>query len=93
MIGIPMPILIRMILNIGVDSIIGSIPFFGDLADFFLKSNQRNRKLIENYLEFPQKTKRRSTVWLFFFMSILISFFSILLYLGRSLYDMVIKAM
>ena len=44
--GVPKITLLRMALNIGVDYVIGSIPFLGDAFDFFWKSNQRNMDLI-----------------------------------------------
>jgi hypothetical protein len=44
--GVPKITLLRMALNIGVDYVVGSIPFLGDAFDFFWKSNQRNMDLI-----------------------------------------------
>src|SRR3954471_6545959 len=44
--GVPKITLLRMATNIGIDYLVGSIPFIGDAFDFFWKSNQRNMNLI-----------------------------------------------
>lgn len=47
--GVPTVILFRMLLNILIDVLIGAIPLFGDIFDFFWRSNRRNLNLIERY--------------------------------------------
>jgi Domain of unknown function (DUF4112) len=44
--GVPKITLLRMAFNIGLDYVIGVIPFFGDAFDFFWKSNKQNMDLI-----------------------------------------------
>ncbi len=44
--GVPKITLLRMAFNIGLDYIVGSIPFIGDAFDFFWKSNKQNMDLI-----------------------------------------------
>jgi len=45
-------VMARMILNVLIDTIIGSIPLIGDLFDFAFKSNTRNIRLMqEHYTE------------------------------------------
>ncbi len=44
--GVPKITIVRMAFNIGIDYLIGSIPFVGDAFDFFWKANQQNVKLI-----------------------------------------------
>lgn len=44
---LPKAIMIRMGLNVIVDSLIGTIPVVGDVADAFWKSNQWNFKILE----------------------------------------------
>src|SRR6476661_4408224 len=44
--GVPKITLLRMAINIGIDYVVGSIPFLGDAFDFFWKSNQKNMNLI-----------------------------------------------
>ncbi len=44
--GVPKITLLRMALNIGIDYLVGSIPFAGDLFDLFWKANRKNLDLI-----------------------------------------------
>ena len=38
-----------MLFNVGIDIVIGCVPFLGDLADVFWKSNSRNMALLERH--------------------------------------------
>ncbi len=62
--GAPAVILGRMLLNIGLDTLVGSIPLLGDLFDFGFHSNTRNVALLDRWLERPHHTRVRSR-WLF----------------------------
>lgn len=42
---------LRMVMNIGIDTVIGSIPLIGDLFDIGFKANLRNAKLLRKFLE------------------------------------------
>jgi hypothetical protein len=42
--------LARMIGNVGLDFLVGSVPFIGDLFDFVFKANRKNQKLLERHL-------------------------------------------
>ena len=45
-------VLARMVLNIIIDAVVGSIPVLGDFFDVAFKANQRNLKLMEqHYIE------------------------------------------
>jgi hypothetical protein len=46
--------LLRMVFNVLVESIIGLIPFLGDLFDFVWKANEKNTALMEKQLHEPQ---------------------------------------
>lgn len=41
----------RMGGNVGVDFVLGAIPFVGAIPDFFFKSNTRNLKIIKRHLD------------------------------------------
>src|SRR5512138_1532370 len=45
--GAPGSVIARMALNVAVDTVVGSIPLAGDLADFAWKANVRNVRLLE----------------------------------------------
>jgi hypothetical protein len=70
--GVPKSLLIKMAFNIGLDAIIGIIPVVGDISDFIWKANQRNVKLLNDYIEAPEKTVIHSRLFVGFlsFMAI-----------------------
>jgi len=43
--------LTRMAANVGVDTLIGAIPFAGDIFDFLYKSNTKNLRIIRRHLD------------------------------------------
>lgn len=47
--GVPTLILLRMVLNIGVDVVLGALPVLGDLFDLVWRSNRRNLELITKH--------------------------------------------
>ncbi len=58
--GVPATVLARMGLNVALDAIVGVVPFVGDLADFGVKPNARNLRLLDAWLESPVRTRRAS---------------------------------
>ena len=58
--GAPPALLLRMLGNVGVDSLIGALPVAGDAFDFAWKSNSRNVRLLRGHLETPRETRRAS---------------------------------
>ncbi len=57
---LPRPVLFRMAWNIAVETVIGTIPVFGDLFDMAWKSNARNVKLLHEYSRSSEKTVSES---------------------------------
>lgn len=49
--GMPKSAVIRMAGNIGIDALLGAIPFIGAVPDFFFRSNTRNVKIIKRHLD------------------------------------------
>ena len=47
--GVPTRGLARILLNVAIDTIGGSLPVVGDVFDLFFKANRRNLELIESY--------------------------------------------
>jgi hypothetical protein len=47
--GVSRKVIIRMIGNIMIDAVIGSVPLIGDLFDVAYKANQRNYKLLKEH--------------------------------------------
>ena len=48
--GVPKAVLLRMLGNIGADSVLGAVPIAGDLFDFAFKANRRNVALLRRHL-------------------------------------------
>ncbi|MBE9051969.1 DUF4112 domain-containing protein [Nostocales cyanobacterium LEGE 11386] len=55
--GVPKTTLSRMLLNIIIDSLVGTIPAIGDLFDFAWTANEYNIKLLEEHLQFPHRKR------------------------------------
>jgi len=50
-IGVPRGLLLRMIANVGIDTVLGSVPIAGSIFDVFFKANRRNVALLHRHLE------------------------------------------
>jgi hypothetical protein len=53
-------VLARMVLNVLLDTIIGSIPLIGDVFDMFYKSNMRNLRLMQEHY---REGRHRGSAW------------------------------
>ena len=58
--GVPRPVIWRMVGNVVIDTLIGSIPLLGDLFDVAWKANSKNAELLAQYEGAPEKTTTRS---------------------------------
>ena len=58
--GASKPVLLRMLGNVGIDALVGTVPLVGDLFDAGFRSNARNVALLERFLEEPRRTERAS---------------------------------
>lgn len=47
--GVPPVIVLRMLLNIGLDALVGAVPLLGDAFDVAFRSNQLNLELLERH--------------------------------------------
>ena len=59
--GVGRSILARMTVNVAVEGLVGMIPFAGDVFDAVFKANQRNVRLLNAWLDDPQRTTKQST--------------------------------
>jgi len=62
--GVSYVTLARMLVNWGIEVLLGTVPVLGNLFDIAWKANRRNYALLTGSLADPQGVKRRS--WLFF---------------------------
>jgi hypothetical protein len=49
--GVPRWILARMMLNVAIDTAVGSVPVVGDAFDVMFRANLKNMTLLKRYLE------------------------------------------
>jgi len=69
--GAPASVLLRMTMNVGMDTLVGAVPLVGDLFDFAWKSNTRNVRLLARHVEAPAETKRASIVLVVLLLAVL----------------------
>jgi len=60
--GAPTPVLGRMLANVAIDMVVGTIPLIGDVFDVAWRANSRNVRLLESWREQPASTKRASAL-------------------------------
>ena len=58
--GAPAPVLVRMVTNVAIDGVVGSVPLLGDLFDVGWRANTRNTDLLDRHLAEPAATRRAS---------------------------------
>jgi len=60
---VPLVVLARMLLNLGIDALVGAVPVAGDLFDFAWKANKRNAALLRAHVDEPRRSTGRD--WVF----------------------------
>jgi hypothetical protein len=61
--GAPRSVLVRMIANVMIETVVGAIPFAGDLFDAAFKANTRNLALLARYQLDPIGSRRSSRLF------------------------------
>jgi hypothetical protein len=62
--GVPYVTLLRMVTNLGIDVLVGSIPLLGDAFDIAWKANRRNYALMSRHLRQPHRHTWKDCVFL-----------------------------
>jgi Domain of unknown function (DUF4112) len=70
--GVSIPTLIRMLLNVGLEALVGLVPFGGTLFDMVFKANIRNVVLMEKDLADRRATRRSSLAVLVLSLGVLV---------------------
>lgn len=71
--GAPPVVLARMVLNVLVDALVGTVPLVGDLFDVGFRANRRNVRLAERYAAEPRRVRRSSRAVVFALLALLAS--------------------
>jgi hypothetical protein len=79
--GASRSVLARMAFNIALEGLVGLIPFAGDVFDAAWKANQRNVRLLNEYMDRPQRAVRSSRLFVFAMIAALVGFAGITVYL------------
>ena len=61
--GVSKAVLLRMAFNVAVEGVIGLVPFAGDVFDAAYKANQRNVRLLNDWVERPDRSQRASRIF------------------------------
>eukprot|EP00877_Chromochloris_zofingiensis_P000529 jgi/Chrzof1/10477/Cz05g00020.t1 len=61
---LPKRLTFRMMVNQGIDSAMGMIPFIGDIFDMGFKANRRNVRLLQQHLLQPQQAQKSDCCFL-----------------------------
>ncbi len=75
--GLPVRVLARMLLNIGVEATVGAVPVLGDIFDATWQANMRNLRLVESH--YDARLKPRPLRWIFWtFLVIIVGFLALI---------------
>jgi Domain of unknown function (DUF4112) len=69
--GLPYITLVRMVANLGIGVLVGSIPLLGDAFDIAWKANRRNYRLLTRHIAEPRRHTGRDWVFLLLLVAIL----------------------
>ncbi|MGQ0652349.1 MAG: DUF4112 domain-containing protein [Betaproteobacteria bacterium] len=61
--GVSRAVLLRMAFNVAVEGLVGLVPFAGDVFDAAYKANQRNVRLLDEWVERPDRSERASRIF------------------------------
>jgi len=75
--GVPYVGLTRMVVNIAIDVLVGTIPFIGDAFDIAWKANRRNYALMTRHLRQPRKHTWKDYAFLLCIALVLFSIFAV----------------
>jgi hypothetical protein len=72
--GLPKIVIGRMVFNVALDYVVGSVPFIGDFLDFVVKANQKNVDLLNRFAEGKDRAGWTDYLWLFMLIALLGAF-------------------
>jgi hypothetical protein len=90
--GAPRSVLMRMTGNVLLETVVGAVPFAGDLFDAAFKANMRNLALLERYQRDPIASRRSSRLFVFGFSLLLLLLVATIIAVPVLLITLLIKA-
>ncbi len=64
LIGLPREALVRMVMNLLIDTVVGSVPVVGDVFDVVSKANLRNMQIVESHVKAPQTSAKADKLFI-----------------------------
>ena len=89
--GLPKETLVRMVLNIVFDTVVGTVPVMGDLFDVAWKANSKNMDLLETHLKYPQPSKKADRSFIILLLAGLILFVIAVAVLSATLIGVLVR--
>jgi hypothetical protein len=71
--GLPKIVIGRMVFNIALDYVVGSVPLVGDFLDFAFQANKKNIDLLNRFGEGQGRARWTDYLWLFMLLTLLAS--------------------
>ncbi len=93
--GLPKVVIGRMMFNVAVDYLVGSISFIGDFFDFAFKANNKNLKLLERFATGEGRSHWTDWLWVFILLGLLVGVIALwlwLIYLGINFVNSLVQA-
>jgi hypothetical protein len=75
-------VVLRMLLNVAIEAVVGAIPILGDLFDAGWKANVRNMRLLHQSIDAPGAARRSSGVFVLAVFLLLAALFAGALFLA-----------
>jgi uncharacterized protein DUF4112 len=69
---VPGATLLRMLANVAIDAVLGTVPVIGDIFDVAWKANLKNVALIEHHVADPAGARRASRAWIILIVAVLV---------------------
>ena len=80
--GAGVTVVMRMLLNVAIEAVVGAIPVLGDLFDAGWKANVRNIRLLHGAIDAPGATRRSSGLFVLLVFLLLAALFAGTLFLA-----------
>ena len=72
-VGVSRVTIARMLVNVSIEAIAGSVPLIGDLFDIAFKANRRNYQLLKSHMAAPEHRHAQDKLFLFFTVVVVIA--------------------
>jgi hypothetical protein len=62
--GLPRKALMQMVMNLVIDTVVGSVPVLGDIFDVVSKANLRNMQIVESHAQSPGSSRKSDKLFI-----------------------------